>query len=88
MPLLLIINQRRAHACQLAPWKLSSCMISLKPLPPLHSSKKPVGGFLGKPSFQKNAVFLNIVQTGGVGVNPCSKIMSEIVVCSGGHLTT
>ena len=22
------------------------------------------------------------------GVNPCSKIMSEIVMCSGGHLTT
>ena len=41
----------------------------------------------GKPSREKSAVFLNIVQTGG-GVNPCSKIMSEIVVCSGGHLTT
>ena len=43
---------------------------------------------LGMPPFQKSAVFLNIVQTGGGGVNPCSKIMSEIVVCSGGHLTT
>ena len=42
---------------------------------------------LGKPSREKSAVFLNIVQTGG-GVKPCSKIMSEIVVCSGGHLTT
>ena len=28
------------------------------------------------------------VQIKGGGVNPCSKIMSEIVVCSGGHLTT
>ena len=35
----------------------------------------------------KKCSFFNIVQTGG-GVNPCSKIMSEIVVCSGGHLTT
>ena len=43
---------------------------------------------LGKPSFKKSAVFLNIVQTGGGGVNPWSKIMPEIVVCSGGHLTT
>ena len=42
---------------------------------------------LGKPSIKKSAVFFNIVQTGG-GSNPCSKIMSEIVVCSGGHLTT
>ena len=43
---------------------------------------------LGKPSRKKSAVFFNIVQTGEGGVNPCSKIMSEIVVCSGGHLTT
>ena len=49
-----------------------------------------IGGILevlGMPSDKKSAVFLNIVQMGG-GVNPCSKIMSEIVVCSGGHLTT
>ena len=43
---------------------------------------------LGMPPCEKSAVFFNIVQTGGRGVNQCSKIMSEIVVCSGGHLTT
>ena len=32
--------------------------------------------------------FLTLFKQGGGGVNPCSKIMSEIVVCSGGHLTT
>ena len=49
----------------------------------------PLVSKLGKPSRGKSDVFLNIVQTGGGGgVNPCSKILSEIVVRSGGHLTT
>ena len=35
----------------------------------------------------KKCSFFEHCSNGG-GVNPCSKIMSEIVVCSGGHLTT
>ena len=35
----------------------------------------------------KKCSFFEQCSNGG-GVNPCSKIMSEIVVCSGGHLTT
>ena len=41
----------------------------------------------GSPPFRKVQFFLTLFKRGG-GVNPCSKIMSEIVVCSGGHLTT
>ena len=37
---------------------------------------------------RKVQFFLTLFKRGGGGANPCSKIMSEIVVCSGGHLTT
>ena len=36
----------------------------------------------------KKCSFFEHCSNGGGRVNPCSKIMSEIVVCSGGHLTT
>ena len=36
----------------------------------------------------KKCSFFEHCSKEGGGVNPCSKIMSEIVVCSGGHLTT
>ena len=43
----------------------------------------------GSHHFKKVQFFLTLFKRGGRGgVNPCSKIMSEIVVCSGGHLTT
>ena len=36
----------------------------------------------------KKCSFFEHCSNGGGGVNPCSKILSEIVVRSGGHLTT
>ena len=43
----------------------------------------------GSPPLRKVQFFWTLFKRGGGGgVNPCSKIMSEIVVCSGGHLTT
>ena len=35
-------------------------------------------GRLGKPSRKKSAVFFNIVQTGGKGSFPCSKILMKM----------
>ena len=43
----------------------------------------------GSHPLRKVQFFLTLFKRGGGGrSNPCSKIMSEIVVCSGGHLTT
>ena len=41
----------------------------------------------GSHRVRKVQFFWTLFKRGG-GSNPCSKIMSEIVVCSGGHLTT